>query len=318
MDNETKLIVDAINEMGTVDVVKDYIFPLLIVLFGGFFAHFSTTYMRYLDAQKHKLEIANDWILGLQDAFHSLITIKHHYYGKVSEYPVERTGVTPEIIISAKPLNLPVNKLSFIIQSKEDFLENPDDFMSPAYISTLQTNYNLLLSALHERNVLAGQIIPLLGRHYSSGGLVIKANLEQIYKVVNEADYLGYVQLTEHLIKTTDELIIAIHNFLCEFPDICRYAIDTQRIKHYGKVIECYYDHVHLLEKSTPVNIKSLAKLFNVSEQNIREKFVSGYEGQSEPIIKTVKSIKNHGVNEAIEKNTRDIKIKKHHRAWWK
>jgi hypothetical protein len=318
MDTELQEIVNAIDNIGTINPVKDYVFPLAIVLIGGLVAHFSTAYMRYLDAQKEKLDIANDWILGLQQAFNSLIAIKGNYYGKLTAAPLQRVGAVPEIIGSSQPLELQMNKLSFIVQSKDDFLEEYNFHMNPSYLSGLQHNYNLLINTLHKRNMLAAQIIPILGRHYSTGGSHLEASLEEINKVVNPAEFLGYIQLTEQIIKTTDEILIAIHNFLCEFPDICRYAIDTKRIKHYRKVIECHYDQMELLEKSVPVNYGALGRLFKVTEEEARERFTSGYENQSAPIVKTTEMLRNPDVDQAIERHKLNESINKRHRYWWR
>jgi hypothetical protein len=317
MDVEVKAVVDAINNISTTNTLKDYIFPLLIVLAGGFFAHFSTTYLRYLDAQKEKLDIANDWILGLQEAFNSLVAIKQNYIHKLSEAPLQRAGKFPQIISSSKLLKLQVNKLSFVVQSKDDFLVAVNNHMSPGYISALQSNYNLLVNTLEKRNQIAGRILPILEQHFPARGSHLEVTLEEIYQVVRPSEYLGYIQLTEQVIKTTDELVIAIHNFLCEFPDICRYAIEIKRVKHYRRIIEWHYDRMDILERSTPVNYSCLAELLAIDEQQAREKFSSGYE-DIEPIEKTTKMLKNPNVNQAIEKYNKDEAIKIHHRFWWR
>ena len=317
MHFEVKEVVDAINNMGTINPVKDYIYPLVIVLLGGLVAHFSTAYMRYLDAQKEKLDIANDWILGFQQAFNSLISIKDNYYKKLNDAPLQRVGAVSEIIGSSRPLELQMNKLSFVVQSKDEFLKDHNFHMNPSYISGLQHNYNLILKTLEKRNVLAERIIPTLGQYYSTGGSHLDASLEEIYKVINPAEFLGYVQLTEQLIKTTDEVLIAIHNFLCEFPDICRYSIDTKRIRHYRRVIEWRYDNMELLKKSVPVDYGKLAGLFKVSEEEARKRFSSGYEEQPDPIEQTTDMLRNSNVNHTIEKHSRDEVIRKRHRYWW-
>jgi hypothetical protein len=142
--------------------------------------------------------------------------------------------------------------------------------------------------------------------------------LEQIYQVVSRSEFLGYVQITEQIIKTTDELLIAIHNFLCEFPDICRFSIDTKRIKHYRKVVEIYYDRMDLLKNSQPVSYSALAELFVVTEEEARERFTTGYENQPRPIEKTTEMLNNLGVNQAIERHKLNESIKKRHRYWWR
>lgn len=317
MDVEVNAVVDAINNISTTNPLKDYIFPLLIVLVAGFFAHFSTTYLRYLDAQKEKLDIANDWTLGLQEAFSSLMAIKQNYINKLTEAPLQRAGAFPQIIGSSKLLELQVNKLSFVVQTKDDFLVAKNHHMSPAYISALQSNYNLLINTLGKRNQIAEQILPILGQHFAARGSYLEVSLEEIYQAVSPSEFLGYIQLTEQVIKTTDELVIAIHNFLCEFPDICRYAIDIKRVKHYRSIIEWHYDGIDDLKKSTPVNYGALAELFIVDEQQAKERFSSGYE-DIEPIEKTTEMLSNPNVNQAIEKYRKDEAIKKHHRFWWR
>ncbi len=318
MEAELQEISNAIKDLSTINLVKDYIFPLAIVLIGGFVAHFSAAYLRYLDAQKEKLDIANEWILGLQQAFHSLIAIKGNYFENLTHKPIQRAGAFPEIISSSKTIELQTNKLSFIVQSIDDYSGENNFHMNPAYIAGLQSNYNTLLNTLHERNMLAAKILTILAQEYSAKGPHLDLQLEQIYQVINPSEFLGYIQLTEYIIKSTDELLIAIHNFLCEFPDICRYSIDTKRIKHYRKVIEVYYDRMDLLEKSPTVNYSELAALFQVTEKEARERFSTGYENQPGPIEKTTESIKSQSVNQAIEKYKLNKSIEIRHRYWWK
>ena len=72
-----------------------------------------------------------------------------------------------------------------------------------------------------------------------------------------------------------------------------------------------------LLENSPTVNYGALAKLFRVTEEEVRERFSTGYENQPVPIEKTTESLKNPGVDDAIKKHKLNDSIKKRHRYWW-
>ncbi|WP_295877399.1 hypothetical protein [uncultured Zhongshania sp.] len=318
METELKEIANAISNLATVNPVKDYLFPLTIVLLGGLVAHFSAAYLRYLDAQKEKLDIANEWILGLQSAFNSLVAIKGNYFGKLTDQPLQRAGVFPEIIGSSQTLDLRVSKLSFIVPSTDEYSEEYNLHTNPAYVSGLQHNYNLLINSLNQRNILCSKILPILGHHYSTEGVHLDLNLDQIFEVIPPSEFFGYIQLTEQIIKFTDELLIAIHNFLCEFPDICRFSIDTKRVRHYRKILEIYYDRMDLLKESVAVDYGSLAELFQVTEEEARERFNTGYENQPGPIVKTTDMLKNPSVNQAIERYRLNELIKERHRYWWR
>lgn len=319
MDIEVKAVVDAINNISTTNPLKDYMFPLLIVLIGGFFAHYSTTYLRYLDAQKEKLDIANDWILGLSQAFTSLKAIKSNYIGKLTDgAPLDRAVKFPQMINSYKLLELQINKLSFVAPKKDDDEEaRKNNHMNPEYISALQSNYNYLINTHEKRSQMAEQIIPIILKHRQAKGDISKISPDDIHQDESASDVIRYLQLNEHVIKYTDELLIAIHNFLCEFPDVCRYAIDIKRVKHHKGIIERYYDNMEDFKKSTPLSYSCLAKLFKCDKQQAISMFSTEYE-DIEPIEKTTEMLNNPNKSQEIEKDKKDKAIKKHHRIWWR
>ncbi|MBB6522420.1 hypothetical protein [Pseudoteredinibacter isoporae] len=318
MEPELRALLDVLEKSNSTNLVKDYILPLAIVFMGGVIAHISTSYMRYLDAQKEKIDIANDWILGFQQAFNSLIAIKSNYHNKLTASPLQRAGSFPRTIGSAKKLDLQVSKLSFIAQHTSDFSEIDNNHKNPSYISALQSNYNLLIEILIQRNKLSEEISSSLSKKISPDVSNTTLDLDEIYTEVSPLIFLRYIQLTEQAIKMTDELAIAIHNFLCKFTDICRYAIDTKRVKHYRRIMDVYYDHLELLNKSPDVDYDALGLLLGISAQLAKEKFVTGYEDQPKPIRKTTDMLKNPSVNQSIRQHKEDIAIEKHHKYWWK
>jgi hypothetical protein len=317
MEQEIKSLTDAITQASSGNIVKDYILPVLVVLFAGAFAHYSAAFLRYRDAQKEKLRHANDWILGLQTAFNTLLTIKRNYHGIITGEPLNRVGKIPQIIMHKQPLCMKVSELSFIALSAEEFTGEYDNHRNLSYISSLQENYNVLLSVLNKRNALLAEHAEALEKEQANKGGNL--GLNDMKCVLGEGNLAALVDITEALIHFTDDLVIAIHNFLCEFPDICRITIDIQRIKHTGKIIEHFYDRDELLKHSPAMNTASVSNILSRPIQEIKSKYVIfGKDKKLKPIIKNSSQINDKSnISKNIERFEFKKKVQENHRWKW-
>lgn len=317
MEQEIKSLTDAITQASSGNIIKDYILPVLVVLFAGAFAHFSTAYLRYRDAQKEKLRHANDWILGLQGAFNTLLTIKRNYHGKIDGEPLKRASAIPEIIMHKQPLQMSVSEISFIALSAEDFTGECDNHRNLSYISSLQENYNVVLSILEKRNEMLARHTESLEKEQAKLGASLQLN--DVNRVMGKGNFAALVDLTESLIHFTDDLVIATHNFLCEFPDICRLTIDTKRIDNFGKLIEHYYDRGELLSHSPAMNAVSVSKILGIPLDEVENRYVIfGEAGKLVPMVKNSAEINDkNNISKNIERFKFKQRVQKAHRWKW-
>lgn len=317
MEQQLRELTVAITEASNGNFIKDYILPLLVVLFAGTFAHFSTAFLRYRDAQKEKLKCANEWILGLQTAFNTLITIKRNYHGLISREPLNRACTIPQIIMYKEPIQMNVSVLSFVTLSAEEFKGEYDNHRNLSFISSLQENYNVILSILEKRNALLERYADSLDKAQKNqcNGLT----LDDMEKVMGSGDLAALVDMTEALIQFTDDLIIAIHNFLCEFPDICRLTIDIQRIKNTGNIVEHFYDNDGLLKHSPRMNVEAVANIISKPETEVQGRYIIfGEEGDLAPLKKNSSQINDKSdITKNIERYEFNRKVAKAHRFKW-
>jgi hypothetical protein len=317
MEQEIKSLTDAITQASSGNIVKDYILPVLVVLFAGAFAHFSTAYLRYRDAQKEKLRHANDWILGLQGAFNTLLTIKRNYHGKIDDEPLQRASAIPVIIMHKQPLKMSVSEISFIALSAEDFTGEYDNHRNLSYISSLQENYNVVLSILEKRNELLARYTEIIETEQAKQGGSLE--LKDVQSIVGEANLAALVDMTEALIHFTDDLVVAIHNFLCDFPDICRLTIDTKRIQNFGKIVEHFFDRSELLSHSPAANAVSVSNILGRPVGELENRYV--IFGKAEKLVPMVKNSAEINDKNNISKNIERFKFKqrvqKKHRWKW-
>jgi hypothetical protein len=317
MEQQLKELTVAITEVSNGNFIKDYILPLLVVLFAGTFAHFSTAFLRYRDAQKEKLQHANDWILGLQTAFNTLITIKRNYHGLITSEPLNRACTIPQVIMYKKPIQMNVSKLSFITLSAKEFTGEFDNHRNLSFISSLQENYNVILSILEKRNALLERYADSLDKAQKNqnNGL----SLDDMEKIMGSGDLAALVDMTEALIQFTDDIIIAIHNFLCEFPDICRLTIDIQRIKNTGNIVEHFYDNDELLQHSPRMNAKAVANILSKPEMEVKFRYIIFREdGELVPLKKSSSQINDKSdIARNIERYEFDRKVAKAHCLKW-
>lgn len=286
MNQDTESIVKAIESLKPAsNIFKDYLFPIVSAFFssllGAGVAYFSFHYQERLKIEKDKMNAANQWTLIAEGALSSLIAIKANYHGKLTEDPIQRAFQIPTILGSSKPIAEELTVLSFVVpKSNRKSNSNPKWSQLPL-IRTMIINYNCLLEIWEERNLRARPIREKVMQRFPNKALA-DINIDQIAEItecVGIINLLSLIDLTEKIIKLTDDIIVELSDFLLNFPKLAKSLIKKDKLKKYGSIIE--YNNENILEfiiKSPEVNYLALSKVFGQSPEEIKKRYQTGYE----------------------------------------
>ena len=285
MHPETELLVNAIESLKQdPSYIKDYIFPIASALFtsllGAGIAYFTLRYQEGIQIEKNKMDTVNKWTLLADEARSILIVIKSNYHGKLSDSPIQRALAIPTVLFTATPINEEYSHLSFLVPKLiKGTVEDPKWSQIPI-IRTMIHNYNYLLELWVKRNEVERPIKEKLVQKYSQNAYA-DVNPEQIIKCVGAADWAILVDLTEHVTKLTDDLLVEFDAFLRDFPKYAKTLIKTKRLKRYGSVLT-YSNNgnkklLAMLEKSLSSNYESVTELFGSTVEQLQERYKTGY-----------------------------------------
>lgn len=314
MSEEAEIIKTIIEVKQEGNPLKDYFYPLVVTFFGAFFAHYAVKYQKYIDAQRQKLETANNWVVTFQGVYEGLISVKRTYAGRINENPLTRTSAIQEQIHLPSKVELDMGGLSFLVPDKDDESALNDKWRSLPRINSMQSNYNFLVGTWHRRNALAAEIIPKIVSEYGEQGAA-NISLDQAIECVGQEVFLPYMDLTEYIIKITDELLLETYDFVSKFEKSSRQCIDTFRVKNYGKLLS-YKNETdgakEMMKKCPEVNYQLLAAMFKTPVDRIKERYVTGYEDESIYDVEELGEIASN-----IKKYEEEQLLRRKFRWWW-
>jgi len=286
MSEETELLVHAIKSLRQDDnLFKDYIFPIVSgffsALLGAGVAYFTLKYQEDIQIEKEKMDVANKWTLISENALASLLAIKTNYENELNDNPIQRALKVPTVLHNAKPINEEVLDLIFLVPKADDKRAQDLKWRGLPRIRSMVSNYNFLLDVWEKRNSIDRPIKVKLHQDYSDVAFV-EVTKEQIIESVGIHKLIELVDLTQRVIKSTDELILEFHDFISEFPDIAKNIINTKKIKKYGSIITYSSEGnpklIEKLEKVPEVNYEILAELFGINVDEVKNSYSTGYE----------------------------------------
>lgn len=282
MNDDIRLIVNAIESIKQGDsIFKDYVFPIASAFFtsilGALIAYFFFKYQEVIKIEKDKMDTANKWTLLVSEAKENLIAIKQNYHGLLGDDPVQRALAIPTVLFTAKPIIQDYSRLSFVVT--KDLKGKYPKWSQIPQIRARIHNYNYLLDLWCKRNEVERPIKKKVLQQYSDKAFV-DIELAKIIDCVGEAEVVSLVDLTEHVIKLTDDLLIEFDDFLSNFPVFAKTLIDTKRLEAYGSVLTYSNNHnkslLALLEKSPDSNYELIAKLFGTTKEQLEKRYSTG------------------------------------------
>jgi hypothetical protein len=282
---ETAQVVQAIESLQQEpNIFKDYIFPIasafFISMLGAGIAYFSLRSQEKIQIEKEKMNNTNKWMFLLEEAQATLIAIKGNYYNKLSDNPVQRISAIPSILFNAQPINEKLESLSFIVK-KANADVDPEKWSQIFRIRSMVNNYNYLIDLWNQRNEIERPMKEKLMAQFSNQAYINISEQEAI-EAIGPAKTVLLIDLTERLVRLTDDILIEINDFLINFPIYAKSRISTKRLKRFGSVIT-YSNNgnellLAMLAKTTKPNFSSVEILFGETSEEIEQKMKTGYE----------------------------------------
>lgn len=286
MHEEIKLLVDAIGELKQdPSYFKDYMFPIASAFFtsilGAAIAYFTLRWQENTQIEKEKMNIANKWILITEGARSNLLAIKGNYHGQLDSNPFKRLGLIPTILIEEDPIEVEYHELSFVVPT-----EKPTDNVYPKWsqiprFRAVISNYNQTISLWKQRNLLNEEFKEKL-IHAHGDAVVNGFSIEHALAAVGHPFLIKFIDLTERIIKLTDDLVVEMDDFLVSFPKYAKTRIKYKRLKKYGSVLSYSNNEnealLKMLEKSPEADFSKFEGLFGESHESISKRHQTGYE----------------------------------------
>jgi hypothetical protein len=282
---ETAQVVQAIESLQQEpNIFKDYIFPIasafFISMLGAGIAYFSLRSQEKIQIEKEKMNNTNKWMFLLEEAQATLIAIKGNYYNKLSDNPIQRISAIPSILFNAQPINEKLESLSFIVK-KENADVDPEKWSQIFRIRSMVNNYNYLIDLWNQRNEIERPMKEKLMAQFSNQAYINISEQEAI-EAIGPAKTVLLIDLTERLVRLTDDILIEINDFLINFPIYAKSRINNKRLKRFGSVIT-YSNNgnellLAMLAKTTKPDFSSVEILFGETSEEIEQKMKTGYE----------------------------------------
>jgi len=284
MQEEAKLIVKAIESLRSEpNLFKDYIFPIASAFFsailGGAVALLFFRYQEKISVEKHKMNSVNKWTLLADEARANLISIKQNYHGTLTEKPIQRALAIPSVLFSSQSIKENYSELYFIVPKAG--AGKIAKWSQIPRIRAMIHNYNYLQELWLKRNEIEGPITEAVLKMYSDKAHA-DVTLDEVLSCVGAVQLSSLVDLTEHVVKLTDDILVELDSFLEEFPAYAKTLIKYKKMKRYGAILTySKNEDVNLLEifnKSPQANYESIVDLFGVSQEALQSRYVTGYE----------------------------------------
>ncbi|NNH86572.1 hypothetical protein HLH13_02365 [Acinetobacter sp. ANC 4279] len=185
--------------------------------------------------------------------------------------PYKRIFAVPSILLNEENFKFEYHELVFIsaIQKKK--------WSNIPYLRTLFSNYPSLLSMWQMRNNLNDKIRSQIFEASNQNTAYIDLSDKQIQELANQSDLACLIDITEHVIRLTDDLIVEFHNFLNEFPEVAKKKINLKLIKNYGIILK--YDssdnkNIELILKESPLpDYEKLSFILGRSESELMARY---------------------------------------------
>lgn len=286
MQEEIESIVKAIESLQQEsNPFKDYIFPIIAGFFssilGALVAYFTLRHQDRIQLEKERIHTVNDWLLLVEGAMSSLISIKSNYHGNLKSNPFQRTQEVRSLIHSTKNLEKNISSLSFIIPKKDDAKAKEEKWRQLPRIRAMIDNYNFIIELWNKRSELERPIKEKIIKDYAELAYA-EVTREQIFKSVSPADFIVLIDLTERAIKFTDDFIVEFNDFMTSFPEVAKSLIKNKYIDQYGPIITYKSDEnpklLALIEKEPEVDYAILADLFGQTVEEVKNEYTTGYE----------------------------------------
>ena len=216
-----------------------------------------------------------------EGAMQSLISIKQDYHGKLGSNPFQRAMEVRSLIGITRKIDKDITNLAFIVPRKDEPDTHNIQWRQIPRIRSMVQNYNLIVDTWNKRAEVDRPIKEKLMKDYGELAYA-HVNKEQIFSSVGAANFTLLIDFTEKAIQYTDDLILELHDFLQQFPEMAKTLIAKKYRDRYGPILKFSTGGnqmlENLMEKTIEVDYSILALLFGESEERMRAEYKTGYE----------------------------------------
>lgn len=285
MTPDTQAIVNAISELKTqTNFFREYVLPCLMPII----VPFISVYFGYLMASKsfdrqEKIKIiirivndSNKFMLEMEDLFKTLLAIKNYYWMLTETDPVARALLVPSIYAHCNSMDCKVHSLMFISRLNSE--ENTIKWTNISQINSLISDFHQMMYMLENRNKLYVELKEIIskktgGDFYSSSRL----SRDEFIKSIDNVFLVTYIDSTEQLIATVDNLIISIGDLLDNFTSVVQEAINVRSVESHVKLSRYIRNRTIQETLVKPVilpDFEIMSKLFGMSEDKLKERYM--------------------------------------------
>lgn len=282
MSPDTKALVDAINNLRqSSSVVKNYIWPIVPVVIssiGGFYiASYNFKSQEVIRTELRKIENVNRFLVQIDSAFQSLVSVKLSYAHHITDNPIERVLTIPEITNQFSDVN-GVEELVFLAKGCKVKEGDPYyvSWNNIPRINTMVGNYKYLLQRIYARNELRREFEIYAGFDDDNNAILnlqsLNAKAQSLLKKL--------VCCNESVIALVDGLILEFNSFLCGITKAIEEAIDMKKIRDLTLLVTFNNNNKFILQALQPSprpNFNQLSRLLGVDIEVAKSMFDTGY-----------------------------------------
>ncbi|HEI8402755.1 TPA: hypothetical protein SLE31_004599 [Citrobacter freundii] len=282
MSPDTQALVDAIDSLRhSSSVIKNYIWPLIPAVItstiGFYIASYNFKSQEILRADVKKIENVNKFLIQMDSAFQSLVSVKTSIIGRISDDPIQRifgAGVLEHYFSDVNG----VEDLVFL--AKGNSMKNGQPYYKSwnniPRINAMVGNYKYLVQRIMSRNKIKSDFEKHLDIDEKGKASMVYADLSSeaiitLRKLVNE---------NEIVLNLLDGLIVEFNSFLSGINAAVSKSLNIEKIKHLTILIDFDNSNSIIQESLQPLplpNYATLAKLFDVSVADAMDMYKTGY-----------------------------------------
>jgi len=282
MSPDTKALVDAIDSLRqSSSLIKSYVWPLIPAVItsaiGFYIASYNFKSQEKIRADVKKIENANKFVVQIDSAFQSLISVKSSYMNRIDDDPISRVLSIAEITNQFSDIN-GVEELVFLARGNKSRDGQPYyvSWNNIPRINAMVGNYKYLLQRIEARNILRREF-EIYAKLNETGQAVL--NLGAL-EPIGWSLLKRLVNSNECIIALIDGLILEFNSFLCGITKAIEASIEMRKVKHIVMLV-VFKNNIPFVQGTLQPTLRpdydKLSKLLDVDITYAKEMFDTGY-----------------------------------------
>lgn len=204
-------------------------------------------------------KLASDLLNNVYEALYNLISIKKNYFGMINDDPYQRVRQVPVIINYNIPIKDYAETISIIPIADNKKSDRKKDWSELEIISNMVRDYNILLKLWKLRNNYMKKLSDFFDQGTPS---------EMIMDSERSIDFIHLIDLTELVIKFTDDHILLVIEFLEEFGAVADNSISDNKTEVIDQtsIEDMLKPDKEILKETRAVNSAQLKYILKQSE----------------------------------------------------